>query len=173
MKYLFTFVLALALMSGPALAADALSIHDDLKVESYEQVIPDPNVILQGGDNCADFFELTGNLPISTSGTTVGYGNDYGPYNSEPDCWQGSWYSASGGAADVVYKFTASATSTYDFSLCDSDYDTGLALYYFTCPDEPTMADYICGNDDECGLQSQLLDIPLNAGDEILIVVDG
>ena len=176
MKYFFAFVMVLVLMSGPAFAADAFSIHDEVKkVTGDEQVIPDPNVILQGGDDCGDFFELTGNLPITSTGTTSGYSNDYGPYSVEPNCWQGSFYTSSNGAADVVYKFTAPATSTYDFSLCGSGYDTGLSLYYFTCPSEPTMDDFICGNDDSdaCGLQSELLDIALEAGDEVLVVVDG
>ncbi len=176
MKYFFTFVLALALMSGPAFAADALSIHDDFKkVTGDEQVIPDPNVILQGGDNCDDFFELTGDLPITTSGTTSGYSNDYGPYPFEPDCWQGTYWDDSGGGADVVYKFTVPFTADYTFSLCsNSNYDTGLELYYFTCPSEPTMDDFICGNDDACPIWvSELVDIRLSGDDEILIVVDG
>lgn len=180
MKYFFTFVLALALMSGPAFAADAFSIHDEVNSHLIKGSVDDdnfePGLILQGGDNCSDYFDLGSDVPVEISGTTSGpYYNDYGPYSPEPSCWQGTFFTASNGAADVVYKFTAAVSSTYNFSLCDSDYDTGLALYYFTCPDEPTMADYICGNDDSdaCGLQSELLDIVLEAGDEILIVVDG
>jgi len=176
MKYFLTILLAMMLFAGGAFAADAFSIHDNLKKEtSNAPVIPDPNVILQGGDNCSDYFELTGDLPITDNGTTTGYSNNYGPYSPQPSCWQGGYWDESGGAADVVYKFTAPATTNYDFSLCGSDFDTGLELYYFTCPAEPTMADFICGNDDSdaCGLESELLDIPLQIGDEILIVVDG
>ncbi len=174
MRNILLLILIAAFLSGGAFAGDANLLDNSVnKLDNGAQVIPDPNVILQGGDNCADFFELTGNLPITSTGTTSGYGNDYGPYSSEPNCWQGSFYASSGGAADVVYKFTAPMDGVYTFSLCGSTYDTNLELYYFTCPDEPTIDDFICGNDDACGLQSELVDIALNLNDEILVVVDG
>lgn len=175
MKYAFTVLLILMLFGGVALAADGFSILDTIeKKASDNPVAPDPNVILQGGDNCSDYIELTGDLPIVDNGTTSGYTNDYGPYPSEPECWQGDYWAGSSGAPDVVYKFTAPVTANYKFSLCDgTNYDSGLELYFFTCPDEPTMDDYICGNDDACDLQSELSNIPLEMGDEILVVVDG
>jgi hypothetical protein len=54
--------------------------------------IPDPNIILQGGDNIND-ATLINSLPYTDSGTTAGYINDY-----EEMC-----PFASGSAPDVVY----------------------------------------------------------------------
>jgi hypothetical protein len=174
MKYFFTILLSLMLLGGIAFAVESPRIQQNLEKETSDApVIPDPDVILQGGDNCSNYVELTGDLPITDNGNTSGYSNDYGPYSPEPDCWQGSYYPESNEAADVVYKFTAPSDALYTFSLCGSSYDTGLALYHFTCPDEPTIDDFICGNDDACSLQSELTDIALSEGDEILVVVDG
>jgi len=181
MRYLLLVLLALVVLSGSAFAADAFSLTDNFEKDAGIAVPPDPSVILQGGDDCSDYIELSGNLPITDNGTTSGYTNNYGPFGGEPACWQGSFFSSDCAAADVTYKYTASATADYTFSptadytfsLCGSGYDTCLLLYHFTCPDEPTEADLICGNDDsDCGLQSELVD-PLSAGDEVLIVVDG
>lgn len=173
MRFWVTIVLTLTVLASFAMADNVITTQSRLEKQDGVNVPPDPSVILQGGDNCSDFVELTGDLPITDNGNTAGYTNDYGPYSSQPDCWQGGFYSSSSGAPDVVYKFTAPATASYTFSLCGSSYDTGLELYHFTCPDEPTMDDFICGNDDACDLQSELTGIMLNAGDEILIVVDG
>jgi len=119
--------MVLAVFGGLAYATDAGSIHDTFnKKVTGVPVPPDPNVILQGGDDCSDYFELTGSLPITDNGTTTGYTNNYGPYNPQPSCWQGGYYTSSSGAPDVTYKFTAPSTTTYDFSLCGSNYDTGL-----------------------------------------------
>jgi hypothetical protein len=154
----------------------------------HERSQPDPNVILQGGDNCSDYFTLTGTLPITTSGTTVGYTNDYGGWATEPPNWVGSFYADDGfggscDAADVVYKWTAPGDTVYNFSLCTTtgfgDYDdTGLLLFDFTCPTEPVVTtDLIAGNDDagcgSYGYTSELTQIPLTTGQEVLIVVDG
>ncbi len=134
----------------------------------------DQRAILQGGDNCADFIDLGNTEPVSDAGTTAGYANNYGPFTAQPACWQGSFF-ANGSCAgpDVTFKWTAPYDSIYTFSLCGSGYDSGLLLYNFTCPTEPTEADIICGNDDACGLQSELTNIPLLAGQQILVVVDG
>ncbi|MFZ5432244.1 MAG: hypothetical protein ACOZB3_00575 [Calditrichota bacterium] len=131
----------------------------------------------QGGEDCFSAFNLTLAgyvVPFSISGFTDDALNDYdcslfGPL--PPPCWDG-WYdqfqSCAGG--DVVYRWTAPANGDYTFSLCGSDFDTGLLIFNPACP--PTPGDYLCGNDDQCGLQSEV-SLPLIAGQEVLIVVDG
>ncbi|OGC93298.1 MAG: hypothetical protein A2W25_16315 [candidate division Zixibacteria bacterium RBG_16_53_22] len=134
----------------------------------------EPGFILQGGENCSDYFDLGSALPTSDAGTTTGRVNNYGPYGTLPACWPGYFSGTSSGAGpDVTYKWTAPSAGLYNFSLCGSSYDTGLEIYNFTCPTEPTIADLICGNDDQCGLQSELTNISLTAGQAVLIVVDG
>jgi hypothetical protein len=132
----------------------------------------------QGGENCDDANDLTGNpLPIVVVGSTVGFLNDFsaaglGPIN--PPCWIGYYDELlSCAGADVVYSYTVPFDGDYLISLCGSNFDTGLLIYQNTCPLPPSNpADFLCGNDDLCGLESELV-VPLIAGESILIVVDG
>jgi CubicO group peptidase (beta-lactamase class C family) len=144
-----------------------------LKKDIGEPPKPGQPLILSG--DCSDYEDLTGlPLPISILGTTVGAANDYGPFSGRPDCWGGSWYSQASAGPDVTFKWTAPSDGNYMISLCDSDYDNGLMLYRFTCPEEPVYPDdFLCGNDDYCLIQSKLRDVSLSEGEEILIVVDG
>jgi hypothetical protein len=120
------------------------------------------------------------------SGSTVGFSNDYGGYPAIPACWDVNtfWSVTSNAAPDVAYKWTAPFTGEFTFSTCGSGYDTGLALYNYTCSNgEPAYpADFLCGNDDafdNCGdppgvnFDSEILCFSLSAGQEILIVIDG
>ena len=135
---------------------------------------PGGGVLLSG--DCSDYIDLTGQaLPITETGTTSGATNNYGPLPSKPNCWsEDNWSGSAGAAPDVTYKWTAPAQRRYKISLIGSDYDTVLLLYDFTCPIEPVYPDdFICGNDDFTGTRSQLTYVPLDEGQEILIVVDG
>jgi CubicO group peptidase (beta-lactamase class C family) len=129
---------------------------------------------LLDGD-CTDYVDLSGQpLPISASGTTVGATNNYGPFTSWPVCFRGNWVADACAGPDRTYKWTVPADGRYSISLCGSSYDTGLLLYRFTCPAEPTYPDdFICGSDDVCGVQSELYCMEFSAGQELLIVVDG
>jgi len=133
-------------------------------------------------DDCSGYADLTGqSLPIFVSGTTLGAANDYGPFPSTPGCWQGIWLDGAASASDVTYKWTAPASGYYTLEVCNSDYDSDILLYNFTCPNEPIYPDdFICGTDwGFCpiwgggpysgGLQSILLE----EGQEVLVVVDG
>jgi len=131
--------------------------------------------ILLSGD-CSDYIDLTGQpLPIRVGGTTAGSSNNYGPFPERPYCWEGSgWWTPSAAAPDVTYKWTAPTAGRYTITLCGSSYDTALLLFNFTCPNEPVFPDdFICGNDDYCGFQSNLPGYWLDEGQEIFIVVDG
>jgi Beta-lactamase len=133
-----------------------------------------PGDRLDSGD-CTDYIDLSGqSLPINVTGTTAGATNNYGPFPSYPPCWRGGWDFGACSGQDKTYKWTVPADGRYTISLCGSSYDTGLLLYNFTCPTEPSYpGDFICGNDDVCGVQSELYCLEFSEGEELLIVVDG
>lgn len=137
------------------------------------------NPLDQGGDDCLTATDISGMLlPLVMTGTTEGYVNNFsvlglGPL--APECWSG-YYSEtqSCGGPDVCYNFTAPLTANYRLTLCGSLFDTGLLIYNFTCPTNPiNPLDFICGNDDLCGVHSEIPSLPLFAGQTVLIVVDG
>ncbi|MBN2561905.1 MAG: PPC domain-containing protein [Phycisphaerae bacterium] len=121
----------------------------------------------QGGDTCAEAVDISGPLPISVSGTTVGYTNDY----DEVCDYTGST------SPDVVYLFTPTETEILVFTLCDgmTDYDSKMYIYENVCPDAGNP--YIC-NDDACtsaagqDYVSQFI-TSVTAGNDYYIVVDG
>ena len=137
-------------------------------------VPPQSGTEIETGD-CTDYIDLSGQpLPILVTGTTVGATNNYGPFPLYPPCWEGYWDAGSCAGPDKTYKWTVPADGRYTISLCGwAYYDTGLLLYNFTCPTEPSYPqDFIIGCDDYCGLRSQL-SLELFANQQILIVVDG
>ncbi len=120
------------------------------------------------GDTCSTAFPLAGTLPISVSGTTVGFSNNYDeacPYGEST-------------APDVVYRFTPASNVTVDVLLCNgmTDFDTKLYVYD-SCP--PTMGQPVACSDDACtsdagqGFVSALWNLTLQAGITYYIVVDG
>lgn len=69
---------------------------------------------------------------------------------------------------DVYYQFisTNGCTGSIDISLCGSAYDTYLRVY-------DVNMNLIDENDDDCGLQSQLLGVSVALDDTLYIVVEG
>jgi CubicO group peptidase (beta-lactamase class C family) len=154
-----------------------VGVSDQFSSESIHKEVSIPiqsGAEIETGD-CSDYIDLSGQpLPISVTGTTVGATNNYGPFQSYPPYWQGYWDNYSCAGRDKTYKWTVPAGGRYTISLCGSSYDTGLLLYNFTCPTEPTYpVDFIYGCDDACGVQSELYCLAFSTGQEILIVVDG
>ncbi len=155
-----------------------------LRLELADLLDSDPprfpgNPLDQGGDDCLTANNLSFMpLPLTVSGTTVGYANDFsaaGLGANAPPCWS-SYYNQSLSCAgpDVCYIFTAPSTASYRFSLCGSGFDTGLLIYNMTCPVNPVNpGDFICGNDDYCGFQSEIPTLPMFAGQVVVLVVDG
>ncbi|MCB1060297.1 MAG: hypothetical protein KDB65_08695 [Calditrichaeota bacterium] len=131
----------------------------------------------QGGETCSLPTDLTGMpIPIVVSGTTIDFADDYncagfGP--APPPCWTGYYdqlTSCSG--PDVVYRFTPPADGDYRFSLCNSDYDTGILIFNDNCPPNfPT--DFVCGNDDYCNVQTEIVSLSLTSSQPILVIIDG
>jgi hypothetical protein len=92
------------------------------------------------------------------TGTTVGAGNDH-----VPDC------SSSGGAEDVTYGWTAPRSGTYLLTTDGSSFDTVLDVQRGDCASNEELD---CDDDGGEGARS-LVPVRLQAGDRVLIVVDG
>ena len=114
----------------------------------------------QGGDSW-DVATVILSLPHSSTGTTVGYTDDYDeicPYSGST-------------SPDVVYSYTPIVDILVDITLCNgSDYDTKLYIYEnAVTPGTP----FAC-NDDTCpGYVSELTDLQLYSGNTYYIVIDG
>ncbi len=110
-------------------------------------------------------YILTGPLPISSSGTTAGYLDDY----DEACPYTGST------APDVVYAFTPVSGVTVDIDLCGSSFDTKVFVYENTV----TSGDPFDCNDDfyyesSCGFYvSRIEAAVLTGGYTYYIVIDG
>jgi hypothetical protein len=126
---------------------------------------PGPLSPLQGGEDVASAFVLTGPLPINSYGTTEGFLDDY----NEECGYEGA------GAPDVVYSFSPQANVTADIDLCGSSYDTRLFIYEnsvtpgfpFACNDD-FYYDFDCGF-----FVSKIENLLLEAGNTYYIVIDG
>lgn len=158
MKSLLVFGIVFLLTFGTAMASDTDFSFDDKEASITTPNIPDPNVILQGGDNINDAAVID-DLPYNTTGTTAGYTNDYDeicPYSGST-------------SPDVVYSYTPGADITVDISLCgNSAYDTKLYVY------EDSVGNLVDCIDDNCpDLRSELLGLSLTGGNTYYIIVDG
>jgi len=172
--YYLVAMLALLLLAAPLYAGNERANESVVSRIVVSGNVAPGNPILLSGD-CSDYIDLSDQpLPISVSGTTYGATNDYGPYPSQPACWQGPFDQTNSGAGpDVTFKWTVPTNSRYTISLLNSSYDTGLEIYSFTCPVEPAYpADFICGNDDHTNFRSQVT-LEFVQGQMLLIVVDG
>jgi hypothetical protein len=112
------------------------------------------------GDDTSDPFVIS-SFPYSTTGTTEGFTDDY-----DTDC-NGTWP----GTPDVVYSYHSDTDHLIRVDLCNSSYDTRVwissgsdAFNVLACNDDA------CGGD---GVQSRIDCYPMQAGDDILIIVDG
>ena len=73
--------------------------------------------------------------------------------------------------ADVWFRYTASCTGPATIDLCDSNYDSKVAVYFgANCPTVGGTA--LACNDDACGLQSRV-SFPVSAGVTYLIRIGG
>ena len=139
-----------------------------LLIEQSTPSVNDGNIMSnsarQGGDTFADAVAIT--LPYNGTGTTVGYTNDYGPFNDNTYlvCNWGTG-SSWGLASDVVYKLTLLEPMHLEVSLDGSGYDTALGVY------DSSNTELVLANDDYNSLQSYL-ECNLDPG-TYYIVVDG
>jgi hypothetical protein len=116
-----------------------------------------PTVSCQGNDDFATAIGIPG-LPYTDLGTTESCTDDY----VESCALTGA------GGLDVVYSYVPTVDQSINVSLCGSSFDTKLYVY------ENTVATPVGCDDDGCpGLQSQILCLPVTAGNTYYIVVDG
>jgi hypothetical protein len=148
LKNLYIFFIELLLLSGSLLG------------QPGEQLAP-----LLPGENIATAIVLPGPLPVTSSGTTAGYLDNY----DEACPYTGST------APDVVYAYTPSSNVTVDIDLCGSSYDTKVFVYEnaatpgvpFDCNDDFYF-------DDSCGTYvSKIEGDFLTAGNTYYIIIDG
>lgn len=117
---------------------------DDVIIEKY---VSGPD-----NDDCVDAIPVVEGVPYD--GSTVGAtGVD------ESSCGDND-------TADVWHSFTPTTTGIFSISLCDSAFDTTLAVY-----DECGGTELAC-NDDFCGLQSEVT-VNLTVGNTYVIRVAG
>jgi len=123
-----------------------------------------PLAPLQGGENIATAFVLSGPLPINSGGTTAGYIDDY-----DEVCIYIST------APDVVYAYTPPSNVTVDIDLCGSSYDTKVFVYENTyTPGSPFACDDDTYFGPPCGLYvSKIEAAALTGGNTYYIVIDG
>ena len=109
-------------MGGVAFAGTNILKADDVEKDPYmgPKNIPDPQVILQGGDTIEDATVID-SLPHYSNGTTIGYTDDY----DEACPYLGST------SPDVVYVWTCEEDTCIDVNLCNpgTNYDTRLIIY--------------------------------------------
>ncbi|MHC5075420.1 MAG: S8 family peptidase [Planctomycetota bacterium] len=167
------FLLAACLLALPAhkLHGFVESIAPDLpvsprpsvasKAENLEDSTPiDMDIIPLGGADRCESATVIGSLPFYDTGNTCGYVDDY--FALYCDLFGGL------GSPDCAYSLTPTSDITVDISLCGSSYDTMIHVYEGAC----SGIEMVCNND-YCGLQSQLYDVPLTAGNTYYFVVDG
>jgi hypothetical protein len=74
-------------------------------------------------------------------------------------------------SGDLWYTYTATQTGTLSVDTCGSGFDTKIAVYDgLPCDGRPV---FIACNDDACGLQSRIDDLPMRAGKTYAIRVGG
>ncbi len=114
---------------------------------------PDPNVILQGGDDFAS-ATVIGALPYMDNGTTTGMTPNYTVCG----------YTV---APDVVYSYTPASNISIKVTLCTgTTWDTAIGVNT-----DPTTQ--IACNDDFCGLVSELSSVSLTGGVTYYIIIKG
>src|SRR5262249_36625348 len=103
--------------------------------------------------------DLGNSVPLTVSGSTVGAANTVGGAS----CGNGG-----SDAPDATFLYTAPFPGSYSIDTFDSDFDTVLYVRAATC----SGAELACNDDFNTMLQSQVT-LPLAAGQQVVIVVDG
>jgi hypothetical protein len=93
-------------------------------------------------------------LPYADGGNTCGSAN-----NVNPSC-------ALSAAPDVFYRYTPAVNTCVNVSTCGSTYDTMIGIF------NAAFVEIGC-NDDFCGLQSTISNVPLAGGQTYYIMIDG
>jgi hypothetical protein len=155
--FLWSLVFAVALV-GSAFAGQSTDIlsHKLYAGEELQKAVYSPDLDPPPNDDCENATAIYGDID-SLAYTTVEATTD------APAC---------GNYADlnIWYCWEPNEDGVAFFSLCGSQFDTKLAVYD-DCDCE--ICTLIASNDDYCGLQSQIDEIPCVEGEPILVEVGG
>ena len=152
MRKLLVFAVMLTLV-GSAMAIDLGNQAGDKPVVNYPVNVPGDR---QGGDTILDAVMVT--LPVvNGTGTTAGYTDDY-----DEECPY-----AQSTSPDVVYTFTSAAATAVNVDLFGSAYDTKVYIY------DENLALVACNDDFYSDYTSLLENVPVAAGVQYFVVVDG
>jgi hypothetical protein len=116
------------------------------------------------GESCEDAPLITGSLPLTLTGNTCSFSNNY-----DISCVQETDVNGK----DVVYKYIPAEDGWLSLGICEASFDPKLILFADSCSGDP----YAC-NDRESGFcedasRPYLGCIPITAGRTYYIVVDG
>lgn len=138
------------------------------KGASPEEAAQEPPAGLpMGGERCAGAVVIPA-MPYTDWGWTNEALNDY-----FEDC---SDYPERDLAPDLVYVVSPAQDMLVTIDLCGSQFDTKLIVYQDECQEPNDGREPYACNDDACGpqgLQSRIEGLPLYAGNDYYIVVDG
>ncbi len=125
-------------------------------------ILLDKNAAVQN-DRCRDQVEVTdGDIEYSTVGATTD-----GP--EEPQACSFNFFNGIG--SDIWYRYTATCDGELSVDLCDSAFDTKVAVYN-GCRQCPVSSPPAACNDDFCGVRS-LVTLPVQQDDCYTIRVGG
>lgn len=143
----------------PMARFDRESVMAEKLAASANRPGPNPTAGFIAGDNVESAIEIAA-FPAVFTGTTCEFNHDYDavcPFNNP-------------GAPDVVYRYAPVKDERVRVLCCASSYDT--KLYVF----ENVVGNVVACNDDNCGndgFKSELLCVPLVAGNTYYFVLDG
>jgi ASPIC and UnbV/Secretion system C-terminal sorting domain/FG-GAP-like repeat len=127
----------------------------------------------QTGETCAEAIPLDLSiLPLEVNGTTNGMNYDY---DTQEICGAGG---GNNGAPDAVYSIIPTQSGSYNFSFCNSEYDTRVLIYEGDCNQGSEIA---CNDDNELCYDGEndnsayksTVGVYLLSGEEFFIVVSG
>ncbi len=159
-RRLRTGFLGVILAASGAATSEGTQYHVEDFGPKDSQVLGVPNPQPQAlGDDLATAIPIL-DIPFADDGNTCSFADDY-----DEACPH-----AGSTAPDVVYRFSPDTDRVVTLNLCGSDYDTKLFVY------ENSLDGLVACNDDGCGsagFQSELTQVPLTAGNDYYIVIDG
>lgn len=120
--------------------------------------VPDPRPHA-AGDDIATAIPIPA-IPFTDTGNTCTFLDDYDeacPFTAST-------------SPDVVWAYESPGNLWVDIRLCDSGYDTKVYVYENAWPNLVACNDDACGPD---GFRSELMILPLTAGNTYYVVVDG
>ncbi|MCK5051831.1 MAG: hypothetical protein KAS53_08920, partial [Candidatus Cloacimonetes bacterium] len=149
-------------------AGTSLGLHR-MRIRMVYFSVPDPCGDSTYGEVEDYTINVTAGGPVGDtceSAEVIGEVIDY-PFDTStasPSVFGGGYITSN----DLWFEFTAPSDGSAYFGVCDSGFDTYIVLW-----GECDPATMIAENDDSCGLQSELFDIPVVSGEDYYLQVGG